>query len=346
MFPHRDEYNFAMSPPRSGRVSVYFVGPREIELRVSDPPALAPGMVRVRSRCSAISAGTELLVYRRATPSGMAVDSSLPALAGKFGDAIQYGYALVGVVDELGAGVDPSWKGRRVFAFNPHESEFCCAPDSLLPVPDELTDEAATLLANAETAVSLVHDGAPLLGERIAVFGHGIVGLLTTRLLRRTGPRQLLAIDPEPRRRAAASRWADDACSPAQLAERDDAHDLDLVFELSGKPEALAQAVARVGYDGRVIVGSWYGDRSCELELGGRFHRSHARIQASQVSHIPPALRGRWTKARRLELAWDTLRGLELDAIVTHRVAIEDAASAYELLDQRPGEALQVLLRY
>jgi threonine dehydrogenase-like Zn-dependent dehydrogenase len=121
---------------------------------------------------------------------------------------------------------------------------------------------------------------------------------------------------------------------------------MDLCFELSGAPEALDQAIAVTGFDGRVVVGSWYGQKRASLDLGGRFHRSRIRLVSSQVSTLAPALTGRWSKARRFELAWEMLRQVRLARLVTQRFPVEQAAEAYQLIDQQPGETIQVLLTY
>jgi threonine dehydrogenase-like Zn-dependent dehydrogenase len=120
----------------------------------------------------------------------------------------------------------------------------------------------------------------------------------------------------------------------------------DLTYELSGCPDALDSAISATGYDGRVMVGSWYGTKPTELDLGGRFHRSRVRLESSQVSTIEPDLRGRWSKDRRLAVAWDRLREIGPEQFVTHEFDISEAEEAYELLDENPSEALGVIFKY
>ena len=120
----------------------------------------------------------------------------------------------------------------------------------------------------------------------------------------------------------------------------------DLSFELSGNPAALDMAVKTAGYGGRIVVGSWYGTKAASLDLGGRFHRDRVRMISSQVSTIAPEWSGRWTKARRFEVAWSMIRKLRPSRLVSHAFSLEEAASAYELLDRDPGSALQVLFTY
>jgi threonine dehydrogenase-like Zn-dependent dehydrogenase len=343
--------------------SLYFTEPGAVEVREQEVPDPDEGEVLVRAELSAISPGTELLVYRGEAPTELPADEDLDALTGTFEFPLQYGYAVVGRVAATGAGVDPSWQDRRVFAFNPHESHFCAPVEDLLRVPEWCSLDAATFLPNVETAVNLVQDGAPRLGERVAVFGQGVVGLLTTALLGRFPLDELLTVERYPARREwSAELGADATFDAVSEADEDDSGEIgetirkrfggvsaagtDLTYELSGCPDALDSAIAATGYDGRVVVGSWYGTKPAELDLGGRFHRSRVRVESSQVSTIDPELRGRWSKDRRLDVAWDRLREIEPERFVTHEFDLSDADEAYRLLDENPAEALGVLFRY
>ncbi|MGH9337029.1 MAG: zinc-dependent alcohol dehydrogenase, partial [Vicinamibacteria bacterium] len=233
--------------------------------------------------------------------------------------------------------------GRRVFAFEPHRSHFLARPESLQPLPDDLSSEAALFLPTVETAVSLVQDGRPLLGERVLVVGQGVVGLVATAILARFPLARLVTVDRwEARRKLSLSLGAHRACAPEELEERD----FDLGFEVSGSPEALDLALAASGFEGRVVVGSWYGAKRATLDLGTHFHRGRLTISSSQVSRVGSNLLSRWTKSRRFGVAIDLAEALPVDALVSHRFPIERAPEAYRLLDEHPEACLQVLLTY
>ncbi|WP_128477468.1 zinc-dependent alcohol dehydrogenase [Halorussus pelagicus] len=344
--------------------SLYFTEPRAVEVRERERRDPDEGEVRVRTERSAVSPGTELLVYRGEVPTGMAADATIDALAGTFEYPLRYGYAAVGRVEAVGPGVDSSWLDRRVFGFNPHESHFCAPVEDVLAVPDDCSATGTAFLPNVETAVNLVQDGAPRLGERAVVFGQGVVGLLTTALLGEFPLAELVALDCYPERRERSlALGADAAFDPEGDAGKrvrhrfenggsetetpdDEIAGADLTYELSGCPDALDSAIAATGYDGRVVVGSWYGTKPAQLDLGGRFHRSRVSVESSQVSTIDPELRGRWSKERRMDVAWDRLRESDPERFVTHEFGISEARKAYELLDERPGEALGVVFEY
>jgi 2-desacetyl-2-hydroxyethyl bacteriochlorophyllide A dehydrogenase len=334
------------------RRSLYFTAPQHVEVRAERAPSLSADEVLVETLVSAISPGTEMLFYRGQVPAGMVADATIAALAGAVSYPFKYGYACVGQINVAGAAVDPAWIGRCVFAFHPHESHFCARPETLIPLPSQIDAERAVLLPNAETAVNLVMDGAPLVGERVVVFGQGIVGLMVTKLLASFPLGGLYAVDPIERRLALAKKFgAAHTFTPAQTADGELAEILgdlgaDLVFELSGNPGALNQAIQHTGFGGRVVIGSWYGTKQAAIDLGGHFHRGRIQILSSQVSTIAPHLQGRWSKERRLAQALIFLPSLPFEALITHRLPFEEATTAYAEIDQNPQQTLQVLLDY
>lgn len=326
------------------RQSLWFTAPFAVEVREERVAPLADGEMLVKTAVSAISPGTEMLLYRGQMPSDVPLDATIAALDGATQYPLKYGYAAVGQVVQTGRGVDTAWNGRFVFAFNPHESHFVTTPTDVLPLPDEMGAETAVFLPNMETAVSFVMDGNPVIGERVAVFGQGVVGLLTARLLADFPLAELATVDGYALRREWSAKMGamatHDPIAAAQLA------DFDLVYELSGNPAALDSAIAATGFDGRVVIGSWYGQKQATVNLGGAFHRSHMRLISSQVSHLHPRWRGRWTKGRRLALAWSMLATHNPAPLISHRFPLAEAAAAYELLDSGGKTAVQPVFQY
>lgn len=337
------------------RRSLYFVGPGEIDIREDPIPEPAVDEVRVRTATSAISPGTELLIYNDNVPDGLPADTQLDSLSGSLSYPLKYGYAAVGQVDAVGESVDDTWLDRWVFAFHPHESHFCATVDELHDLPEPITPAAATLLPTVETACTLAQDGSPRLGERVVVFGQGPVGLTTTALLGQF-PIDLVTVDPVSSRRELSERLgATESVHPERLDEvlalpgdatGSEPRGADLSYELSGNPAALNTALEATGYDGRIIVGSWYGTKLTELDLGGRFHRSRISISSSQVSTIDPSLQGRWNRSRRTALAWDRLAELPVDELLTDQYPIESAPEVYAQLAENTDDTLGTRFTY
>jgi 2-desacetyl-2-hydroxyethyl bacteriochlorophyllide A dehydrogenase len=339
------------------RQALYFTAPRQVALKGETIPDPAFGQVLVKTIISAISPGTELLIYRGLAPADLARDETIPALAGDLSFPLKYGYGTVGQVIELGRGVAPEWEGRLIFAFHPHESHFLATPDELLRLPENLTPEEAVFFPNMETAVTFLLDGQPLVGEQVAVFGQGIVGLLLTALLSSFPLSSLVTLDLYPRRRLLSETLGAHATldpsapdTPARLAAALQGTGpfpgADLCYEISGNPAALDQAIAATGFSGRVVIGSWYGLQRSDLNLGGRFHRSRVRLIGSQVSSIAPEHTGRWNNTRRYHATWQMLAQVQPARFITHRFPLHQAGQAYELIDRHPEEAIQVILTY
>jgi 2-desacetyl-2-hydroxyethyl bacteriochlorophyllide A dehydrogenase len=296
-------------------------------------------------------------MYRGQWPVNLPVDETIPALAGTFGYPLKYGYCVVGEVVQAGSHIDSDLLGKTVFSFNPHESHFVAPLDNLVVLPESLSPEEAAFLPNMETAVGFLMDGRPLIGEFVAVFGQGVVGLLTVALLSQFPLGCLVAADKFPLRRDKSAQLGASAVLDPDAPDFMEtfkellrAHTpdggADLTYELSGNPSALDQAVAVTGYGGRIIIGSWYGQKRSDVDLGGHFHRSRIRILSSQVSTVAPELTGRWNKARRLGLAIRMLEQARLTPLITHRFSLSRAGEAYALLDEHPDQAIGVILSY
>src|SRR5687768_15631372 len=332
--------------------TLFFIAPRQIEIRSTNLPELKTDEVLVQTVCSAISAGTEMLIYQGRFPRTLETDSVISGLRGGFKYPLAYGYACVGKVVEVGKDVDREWLNRLVFAFQPHTSHFISKTDSLFSVPNSLLPESACFFPNMETAVNLVQDAAPIFGERVLVLGQGIIGLLTASLLREFPLETLVTADPyEMRRKASLNMEVSETLDPnsENFQSKLNAYaqkKFDLTLELSGDPSALEDALALTCFSGRIVIGSWYGEKKVEVDLGGAFHRSRIKLISSQVSTIAPELAARWDRARRFEAAWKALERVQPEKWITHRFPIERAAEAYRLMDENPQETIQILVTY
>ncbi len=339
------------------RTSVIFKNPHEVDLLREAVPSLRSGEVLIKTHLSAISPGTEMLVYRGQFPQKLPVDKNIKTLNQDFKYPLKYGYTTIGRVVEKGPAVSDGWLDQMVFCFHPHESHFAAHQDQLIPVPADITPEEALFLPNMESAVNFLMDGRPIVGEAAVVFGQGVVGLLTTAQLATLPLSCLITLDKWPlRRKKSLDVGAHVTLDPAALDLQDKLaavcdscsgiENADLIYELSGNPEALNQAVGIAGFDTRIVIGSWYGTKLATLDLGADFHRTRTRLISSQVSTLAPEFSGRWSKGRRLNVAWEMIRRIKPADFITHRFDIHRAGEAYELLDKRPGEAIQVVLTY
>ncbi|KAI2513313.1 L-threonine 3-dehydrogenase [Fragilaria crotonensis] len=225
--------------------------------------------------------------------------------------------------------------------------------ESLQLVPDGISAEDAIFMPSVETALSLVHDAHIRLGEKVAVYGQGLIGLLVTSILAmQKSPLDsspggcnfgtITTFDTLPERLAMSA-----VMGSSQALHPDDARKsgpFDVSIEVSGNERALQSAIDHTRNGGRIIIGSWYGNSDVTLKLGIDFHRSHKTIQTSQVSEIPAELSTLWTKERRFELTWELVKLIRPSQLLTTITTLDSAADAYDSLDK--GNDIAVAFKY
>jgi threonine dehydrogenase-like Zn-dependent dehydrogenase len=267
----------------------------------------------------------------------------------------EYGYSLVGRIRRCGSNVSSDVVGKLAFTFSCHSSRTVVHKDSIQLIPSSIAPEDAIFFPSVETALSVVHDANIRVGENVAVFGQGLIGLLVTHILSLSRPRFLdgsarfgtiTVLDTMPDRLAVASLLgASQALLPPNVARIKAGSFFDVCIEVSGNERALQSAIDSACDGGRIIIASWYGNASVRLNLGTAFHRSHKTLIASQVSRIPGHLQMTWTKPRRFALAWELLRAIRPSKhLLTKVVEIEDAQAAYELLNE--GKEIAIAIKY
>lgn len=300
-------------------------------------PALGEGEVRVHTLFSAVSRGTEALVFQGHVPESEWQRMRAPFQAGNFPGPVKYGYVNVGVVE---AGPE-ALLGREVFCLFPHQDRYVVPATAVTPLPSGLPAARAVLAANMETAVNGCWDAEPHVGDRIAVVGAGVVGALVAWLCAAIPGTRVRLVDVSPRRAELARALGVDFC----LADQAPA-DNDLVIHASGNPEGLRHALTLAGDEARVVEMSWYGDRDVSLPLGEAFHSRRLRLVGSQVGRLPADQTPRWDYRRRLALALDLLRDPRLDALISGESDFRELPDLMPRLTAAAGEVLCHRLRY
>lgn len=319
------------SPPSAPTRACWLAEIGRAEIRSEALLAPGPGQVRVRSLHSAVSRGSESLVFRGEVPPGEWARMRAPFQAGDFPAPLKYGYSSVGVVE---AGPE-ALLGRAVFCLHPHQTHYVVPAEAALPLPPGVPPARAVLAANLETAVNALWDAAPRVGDRIAVVGGGVVGLLVAWLAARLPGCVVQVVDVLLARRAVAeslgARFAlPDAAEPGA----------DLVVHASGAAAGLATALRLAGFEATVLELSWYGTREVAVPLGAAFHAQRLTIRSSQVGQVATARRGRWTHQRRLELALSLLTDPALDALITDSARFDELPAVLARLAADPGTTL------
>lgn len=285
------------------------------EIRPVDLPRRGPDDVLVRTLYSGVSRGTESVVFRGDVPVSQHQAMRAPFQDGDFPAPVKYGYLNVGLVEE-GPG---RLMGRTVFCLYPHQTRYVVPATALVPVPDGVPAARAVLGGTMETAVNAVWDAAPLVGDRIAVVGAGMVGCCVAGLLARVPGTRVQLVDTEPARAAVARTLG------AGFALPPDADgDCDLVVHASATSAGLTRALELAAPEATVLELSWYGDRPVSVPLGEFFHRRRLVVRSSQVGSMSPARRGRRSFSDRLALGLELLADPAFDVLVTGECAFEE----------------------
>ena len=304
-------------------------------------PELEMGDVRVRTLYSAVSRGTESLVFRGEVPESQRDAMRCPFQEGDFPAPVKYGYMSVGRVEEGRGDEAERLEGRTVFCLHPHQDVYVVPAEAVVPLPGAVLPERAVVAANMETAVNATWDAGAGTGDRIVVVGGGVVGLLVGWLLGGIPGTSVVLVDPNAARRGPAEGLGlEFSPSPPSRA------DADLVVHASGSPEGLRDALALAGEEAAVLEVSWFGDRPVSLPLGEAFHSRRLTIRGSQVGRIPPERAPRWDHRRRLELALDLLADPALNVLFSGESPFDELPSVMERLARGGDDTLCHRIRY
>ncbi|MGW2648346.1 zinc-dependent alcohol dehydrogenase [Streptomyces sp. NPDC001393] len=304
------------------------------DLTLAEP---AEDEVVVRALYSGVSRGTETLVFRGGVPESQHAVMRAPFQEGDFPGPVKYGYLSVGEVEEGPAEL----VGRTVFCLYPHQTRYAVPVNAVTVVPEKVPAARAVLAGTVETAVNALWDAAPLIGDRIAVVGGGMVGCSVAALLARFPGVRLQLVDADPARAGTAEALGVDFATPDGALG-----DCDLVVHASATEAGLTRALQLLAPEGTVVELSWYGDRRVALPLGEAFHSRRLTVRSSQVGTVSPAARPGRDYADRMALALDLLADPALDALITGESTFEQLPDVMPKLASGEIPALCHRIRY
>jgi threonine dehydrogenase-like Zn-dependent dehydrogenase len=363
------------------------IAPRTPALREYEDLPLDSRQIRIRSELASPKHGTELIAYRDDPVARRSYDPGWGAVMpqsdnGQARFPRPLGNMAVGVVTEVGTSVSRFRPGDRVFGHFPIRETQTVDEQMADPVPEGLTAEAALCLDPVVMALA-VRDAGIKLGDRVAVFGLGAIGLIAVQLARLAGAETVIAVDPLPNRRALARSFgADIVLDPLEdhgdtgLAIRrltgsrpDEAHQrperrlvggylerptqlyqlgVDVAIETSGSIAALHQAIRATRFGGTVAVVSFYGRDAAGLHLGEEFHINQIELRSVRSESQPLRDAPGWTLERTVELAlkWMIEGRIRTDGIIDPIVPFEESAEAYRMIDEHPERSIKLGVRF
>ena len=268
-----------------------------------------------------------------------------PFQSGDFPFPIKYGYCAAGIVENG----PPELVGKSVFALHPHQDRFVVPANSLCVLPDNLPMRRAPIAANMETALNALWDSGVGPGDNIIVIGAGIVGLLITYLCARLPGADVTAVDPQGSRASVANAFGAQFLQPGELLDQfggGDRQQADLIFHTSASEPGLRSALQVAGQEARIVEMSWYGEHEVTIPLGATFHSRRLQLVSSQVGHVSPSRRPRWSYKRRLTKALELLCDKQLDMLITEEFAFQDLPNQLPAYLNGSGEGLAAVVRY
>ncbi|MDD2709521.1 MAG: zinc-binding dehydrogenase [Verrucomicrobiae bacterium] len=343
-------------------------GPRTFELKeMADRPVQADE-VRLKTLLSGISHGTEMNFYLGTSPffrKKFDMDLRLFVEDKEANESVyplKIGYESVCRVVEAGAEMTELKVGDIVASHLPHaEAHFIdknWVEKWVTILPPEVTPEDGILLALATVAFTAIHDAGIKLGDEVAVFGLGAIGLILVQMAKLEGAGRVIAIDPMGKRRALAQQFgADVVIDPSKVDDvalelKKNAScrkGVDVSLESSGNYKGLQQAIRSVRMAGRVVTLGYYQGGGKDLLLGEEWHHNRVELLSSMgVWDCPQRDYPLWNLKRIRDgiLQLVARKRLDLRGLVTHKVPFFEAPKAYELIEQKPQDAIKIALAY
>ncbi|NWE11614.1 bi-domain-containing oxidoreductase [Pseudomonas yamanorum] len=356
----------------------------ETSLVNAPAPAVRSGTLKINTTNTLISAGTERMlvgfgranwlekarqqpdkvrmVLQKVQTDGLA--TTVEAVRSKLAQPLPLGYCNVGVVGAVGSDVSGFKPGDRVVSNGPH-ADIVIVPKNLCAlIPDSVSDEAASFTVLASIGLQGIRLAQPTLGETFVVTGVGLIGLMTVQLLRAQGCR-VLAIDFDEQKLALARSYGAETCNPGKGEDvvsagmtfsRGRGVDGVIITASTKSSDPVTQAAHMCRKRGRIVL---VGVTGLELSRAD-FYEKELTFQVScsygpgrydpsyedQGNDFPIGF-VRWTEQRNFEAVLDMLASgqLEVNSLISHRVAFEDAADAYQTLTT-DNSALGIILQY
>ena len=340
------------------------IAPRTPVLREYEEPPLKPNQVRVKSLLSAEKHGTTLTMYRGISPfSEKMLDPELGVFVPKPSDKrktgwgdfpIRLGNMTVGIVTEVGDEVKDLKVGDRVYGYLPIRETHTVDEKQVKIAPSELSDEALVCIDPAAVSLMAVREGNVRVGDKVAIFGLGAIGLMTVQMAKISGALFVIGVEPIEKRRKLAKKYgADMLLDPSScdvgLEIKKAIGGVDVSIDTSGSYQALHQAIRATSYGGTIVPVSWYHGDARGLNLGEEWHfNRQVMVSGARVESEPYRDHPRWNRKRIYETVVELFRKkvLTSEGLLSPIVRFENVVEAYRTLDERPGETIKLGVTY
>jgi len=332
---------------------LWAVTPEQMEIREYPTPVPGDGEVQIICEYGAPKHGTEMAFVRGYGARRGRFDQALGLFLGPGGDPKpgRVGNMVVGRVSAVGAGVAGLETGDRVLTYSPFREIHVASADRCWKMPEDMSWKTAVCLDPADFAMSAVRDGNVRIGDAVAVFGMGAIGLMVTQLARLAGAHPVIAVEPlENRRRAAEACGADLVLDPGacdvgvETKKATGNRGVDVAIDYSGDMDAMQAALRGVAFGGNVVAGAYPPPYGAGLDLGAEAHLNVPNIIFSRACSEPNREHPRWDEPRIHATCWRLLVEGKLtgEPVVTPVVAFEELVQEYPRIASDPGSNIKL----
>lgn len=267
---------------------------------------------------------------------------------------VPLGNMQVGDVIDAGAdsGLNP---GDRVMHFAPFQREIVVDASNVISLPADVDPVAAMLVDPGEFALGAIRDGGVRVGDAVAVFGLGAIGLVTVQVAKLAGAFPIIAIDPlENRRKIALACGADFIIDPTTgdagrtIRELTQMRGVDVSIDFSGSRHALQAAFRAVGYQATIVYGAFPPPFDAGLDLGGEAHMNRPTIVFSRACSEPTPDHPRWdwSRIRSAVVALIFAGRLRNHGIIGDPIAFDDLEIEYPRIASAPQSVIKLAVSY
>ncbi len=316
--------------------SLWHISTTNSELRKGELP-INKGSLIIESCYSLISTGTERTIALGQVPENLYAEMKVPYMKGNFDFPLTYGYSLVGKVIE---GTE-NYLGKFVHMMHPHQDLITIDSKNCFFIPEGITPKRATLASNMETAINAVWDSKVESGDKILIVGFGVIGALLAKVLQNIGVSVTILENNDVRLSHAQNLGFHCTNNSIELGDN-----FDITYNTSAHESGLQCCIDLVGYEGKVIELSWYGDQKVTLDLGSSFHSQRKQIISSQVSNIPSDKQPEWDYKKRKAYVFELLKDNSYDNFITKEVSFDDSPVFFNTLRNTTINELGIIIKY
>ncbi len=323
-----------------------------------EPLPLKPNQVRIKAEFGAAKHGTEMSFYHGYAIQRGAYDNQMGVFmrdtpANRY--PFHVGNMVVGHVIETGQNVTRLKKGDRVLAYSGFATSTVVDNASCWILPDDTPWQSAVCIDPADFAFSAIRDGNVRIGDGVAVFSLGAIGLMAVQLLQLAGAYPIIAVDPIAQRRDLASQFgASHTLDPltcdagVEIRKATQGRGADVVIEYSGTRQAMQDALRGVAFGGTVVAGAFPPPYAAGLDLGAESHMNRPNLIFTRACSDPNRDYPRWDNDRIYACCYRLiLQGkIQGEKVVSPVVGFDELLSAYPRIADDPASTLKLGVRY